>query len=145
MEMNLQQLKDFIIRSIGQDHRKRVQKVYYRYPHEVDRTFYFKSIRRAVEYKILESDRLKYAVQCAQFGSVCWWSICISYRRKQKKWEVRRYNGPHSYMETSVRLDHRRLDSKVIADVIFSMVQADLSISIRVLEGSVETHFEYQA
>ncbi|MED6151145.1 hypothetical protein PIB30_079530 [Stylosanthes scabra] len=40
--MGLQQLKDFILCSIGQDHRKRVQKIYYRYPHEVDGTFYFK-------------------------------------------------------------------------------------------------------
>ncbi|MED6211233.1 hypothetical protein PIB30_071774 [Stylosanthes scabra] len=40
--MGLQQLKDFILRSIGQDHRKQVQKIYYRYPHEVDRTLYFK-------------------------------------------------------------------------------------------------------
>ncbi|MED6118059.1 hypothetical protein PIB30_115990, partial [Stylosanthes scabra] len=53
------------------------------------------SIRRAVEYKILESDRLKYSVQCTQFGPVCRWSIRIAYRRKQEKWEVRRYNGPH--------------------------------------------------
>ncbi|MED6214484.1 hypothetical protein PIB30_103513 [Stylosanthes scabra] len=44
-EMGLQQLKDFILRSIGQDHRKRVQKVYYRYPHYVDGTLYFKRFR----------------------------------------------------------------------------------------------------
>ncbi|MED6171468.1 hypothetical protein PIB30_040987 [Stylosanthes scabra] len=42
------------------------------------------SIRRAVEYKILESDRLKYAVQCAQFGPVCRWSIRISYHRRHE-------------------------------------------------------------
>ncbi|MED6181699.1 hypothetical protein PIB30_021800 [Stylosanthes scabra] len=29
------------------------------------------NIRRAVEYKILESDRLKYAEQCANFGPLC--------------------------------------------------------------------------
>ncbi|MED6199217.1 hypothetical protein PIB30_073850 [Stylosanthes scabra] len=33
------------------------------------------SIRRAVEYKILESDQLKYSVKCTQFGSGCEWSI----------------------------------------------------------------------
>ncbi|MED6115960.1 hypothetical protein PIB30_095681 [Stylosanthes scabra] len=69
------------------------------------------SIRRSVEYKILESDRLKYAVQ--------WPSLDRQY--------------------------HHRLDSKVIADAIFSMVQADPSISIRVLQGSMETHFGYKA
>ncbi|MED6143754.1 hypothetical protein PIB30_009003 [Stylosanthes scabra] len=41
----LQQLKDFILCSIGQDHRKRVWKFYYRYPHYVDGTLYFKRFR----------------------------------------------------------------------------------------------------
>ncbi|MED6112887.1 hypothetical protein PIB30_065833 [Stylosanthes scabra] len=41
-EIGLEQLKDFILRSIEQGDTKRVQKVYYRYPHEVDRTFCFK-------------------------------------------------------------------------------------------------------
>ncbi|MED6195285.1 hypothetical protein PIB30_036485 [Stylosanthes scabra] len=40
--MGLEQLKNFILRSTGEDHRKRVQKVYYRYPHEADEIFYFK-------------------------------------------------------------------------------------------------------
>ncbi|MED6137910.1 hypothetical protein PIB30_069458 [Stylosanthes scabra] len=40
------------------------------------------SIRRAVEYKILESEQLKYSVRCIQHGAGCPWSIRISYRRK---------------------------------------------------------------
>ncbi|MED6114881.1 hypothetical protein PIB30_084884 [Stylosanthes scabra] len=43
--IGLEQLKDFILRSIGQGDTKRVQKVYYRYPHEVDETFCFKRFR----------------------------------------------------------------------------------------------------
>ncbi|MED6152720.1 hypothetical protein PIB30_094737 [Stylosanthes scabra] len=43
--MSLQQLKDFILGSVGHDHDKRVQKVYYRYPHQVDGIFYFKRFR----------------------------------------------------------------------------------------------------
>ncbi|MED6173913.1 hypothetical protein PIB30_064201 [Stylosanthes scabra] len=38
------------------------------------------SIRRAVEYKILKSDQLKYSVQCTQFGTGCQWRIRVSYR-----------------------------------------------------------------
>ncbi|XP_025678700.1 uncharacterized protein [Arachis hypogaea] len=41
--------------------------------------------------------------------------------------------------------DHRRLDSKVIAQHIFMMVKADPIISIRVLQGGVENHFGYKA
>ncbi|MED6152516.1 hypothetical protein PIB30_092836 [Stylosanthes scabra] len=50
------------------------------------------SIRRAVQFKILESDQLKYVVQCSEFGKGCEWNIRVSYSRKQEKWEVRRYN-----------------------------------------------------
>ncbi|XP_057759483.1 uncharacterized protein LOC130979939 [Arachis stenosperma] len=59
------------------------------------------NIRRAVDYKIVESDQL--------------------------------------------RQDHGRLDSKVIAQHIFTMVKADPTISIRVLQGGVENHFGYKA
>ncbi|MED6128710.1 hypothetical protein PIB30_100661 [Stylosanthes scabra] len=40
------------------------------------------SIRRAVQFKILESDQLKYDVRCAEFGKGCEWNIRVSYRRK---------------------------------------------------------------
>ncbi|XP_025648153.1 uncharacterized protein [Arachis hypogaea] len=60
-------------------------------------------------------------------------------------WEVRRYNGPHSCMQTSIGQDHGRLDSKVIAQHIFTMVKANPTISIRILQGGVERHFGYKA
>ncbi|RYR22487.1 hypothetical protein Ahy_B03g067780 [Arachis hypogaea] len=81
------------------------------------------SIRKAAEYKIAESDQLRYNAQCIQFGPGCNWSILISYRRK-------RYIGPHSCMQTLMEQDHGRLDSKVIAQRIFTMVKADPTTSI---------------
>ncbi|MED6128913.1 hypothetical protein PIB30_102701 [Stylosanthes scabra] len=68
----------------------------------------------------------------------CTWMIRVSYRRKKEIWEVRRYNGPHSCMQTSVGQDYGRLDSKVIAQYIFAMVKADPTIAIRVLQRSIE-------
>ncbi|XP_025661124.1 uncharacterized protein [Arachis hypogaea] len=41
--------------------------------------------------------------------------------------------------------DHRRLDLKVIAQHIFTMVKADPTISIRVLQRRVENHFGFKA
>ncbi|XP_025703534.1 uncharacterized protein [Arachis hypogaea] len=41
--------------------------------------------------------------------------------------------------------DHRRLDSNVIAQHIFTMVKADPIISIRILQGGVKNHFDYKA
>ncbi|RYR70015.1 hypothetical protein Ahy_A03g016542 [Arachis hypogaea] len=73
------------------------------------------------------------------------WNIHISYHRKQEKWNVTRYNGPHTCMRISVGQNHRRLDSKVIAQHIFTMVKANPTISVRVLQGGVENHFGYKA
>ncbi|RYQ97137.1 hypothetical protein Ahy_B08g093149 [Arachis hypogaea] len=43
------------------------------------------NIRRGAEYKIIESDQLRYNVQCIQFGPGCSWSILISYRLNGSK------------------------------------------------------------
>ncbi|MED6218634.1 hypothetical protein PIB30_028332 [Stylosanthes scabra] len=43
------------------------------------------SISRVVQFKILESDQLKYASQCSEFGRGSEWSIHVSYRQKQEK------------------------------------------------------------
>ncbi|MED6199660.1 hypothetical protein PIB30_078002 [Stylosanthes scabra] len=47
--MGLEQLKAFILRFIG-EHRRRVQKVYYRFPHEVNGIFHFKRYRFRLRY-----------------------------------------------------------------------------------------------
>ncbi|XP_057755660.1 uncharacterized protein LOC130974831 [Arachis stenosperma] len=60
------------------------------------------SIKRATEYKIVESDQLRYNAQCIQFEPDCNWSILISYCRKQEKWEFRRYTGLYTCMQTSM-------------------------------------------
>ncbi|RYR26924.1 hypothetical protein Ahy_B02g061237 [Arachis hypogaea] len=41
--------------------------------------------------------------------------------------------------------DHGRLDSKAVAKHIFTMVKADPTISIRVLQRAIENHFGYKA
>ncbi|RYR34580.1 hypothetical protein Ahy_A10g049531 [Arachis hypogaea] len=103
------------------------------------------NIRRDVEYKIVNSDKWRYNAQCVQFGPGCNWSIHISYLCKVEKWEMRRYTSPYRASKLRWGQDHHRLDSKVIAQHISTMVKADPTISIRVLQGSVEKHFGYKA
>ena len=54
------------------------------------------SIRRSVEYKVLESDQATYHSKCKHFGNRCIWSIHVIYHRKKERWEIRKYNGPHT-------------------------------------------------
>ena len=64
------------------------------------------SIRRSVEYKVLESDHIKYHGKCKYFGNGCNWSIHVSYRQKKELWEIRKYNGPHTCVSASLSQDH---------------------------------------
>ncbi|XP_015952914.1 uncharacterized protein LOC107477417 [Arachis duranensis] len=62
--------------------------------------------------------------------SVKTYSIC---RGRKGLWEVKRYNGPHTCLATSISSDYRSLDYHVISAFIMPMVRADASVSIKVL------------
>ncbi|XP_015954094.1 uncharacterized protein LOC107478464 [Arachis duranensis] len=68
------------------------------------------SICGGVEYRVLKSDYLKYHGKCKEFGKGCSWLILILLRARKGTWKVRRYNGPHTCLATSISSDHRQLD-----------------------------------
>ncbi|XP_016173649.1 uncharacterized protein LOC107616168 [Arachis ipaensis] len=83
------------------------------------------SICRGVEYKVLESDHRKYDGKCKEFGSGCTWLIQVSLRQRKDIWEVKRYNGPYTYLATSISSDHKKLDYHVISAFILPMIRVD--------------------
>ncbi|XP_016172298.1 uncharacterized protein LOC107614669 [Arachis ipaensis] len=94
-------------------------------------------IRRGVQYKVVESDHRRYVGKCSEFGNGCTWLIRLSLRQRKGIWEVKRYNGPHTCLATSISSDHRSLDYHVISAFIMPMVRADASVSIKVRNVSV--------
>ncbi|XP_016207227.1 uncharacterized protein LOC107647684 [Arachis ipaensis] len=102
------------------------------------------SIRRGVEYKVMESDNLKYQGRCKEFGNGCRWLIRIVMRKRKSTWEVRRYNGPHTCMATSISSDHKQLDYHVICARIFPLVRADASVLIKVLQEATEATYGFR-
>ncbi|XP_016199232.1 uncharacterized protein LOC107640199 [Arachis ipaensis] len=60
------------------------------------------SIRRGVQYKVVESDYRRYVGKCSEFGNRCTWLIRLSLRQRKGIWEVKRYNGPHTCLATSI-------------------------------------------
>ncbi|RYQ90006.1 hypothetical protein Ahy_B09g096339 isoform B [Arachis hypogaea] len=59
-------------------------------------------------------------------------------------WEVKRYNGPHTCLATSISSDHRSLDYHVIATFIMPMVRANTSVNIKVLLNARAAHFGFR-
>ncbi|XP_020966563.1 uncharacterized protein LOC107610322 [Arachis ipaensis] len=99
------------------------------------------SIRRGVQYKVVESDYRRYVGKCSEFGNGYTWLIRLCLRQRKGIWEVKRYNGPHTCLATSISSDHRSLDYHVISAFIMPMVRADASINIKVLLNATAAHF----
>ncbi|XP_057761003.1 uncharacterized protein LOC130981419 [Arachis stenosperma] len=102
------------------------------------------SIRRGVQYKVVESDYRRYVGKCSKFGNKCTWLIQLSLQQRKGIWEVKRYNGPHTCLATSISSDHRSLDYHVISAFIMPMVRADASVSIKVLLNATAAHFGFR-
>ncbi|RYR72627.1 hypothetical protein Ahy_A02g006846 isoform D [Arachis hypogaea] len=101
-------------------------------------------IQRGVQYKVVESDYRRYVGKCSEFGNGCTWLIRLSLRQRKGIWEVKRYNGPHTCLATSISSDHRSLDYHVISAFIMPMVRADASVSIKVLLNATAAHFGFR-
>ncbi|RYQ90338.1 hypothetical protein Ahy_B09g096475 isoform C [Arachis hypogaea] len=96
------------------------------------------------QYKVVESDHRRYVGKCSEFGNGCTWLIRLSLRKRKGIWEVKRYNGPHTCLATSISSDHRSLDHSVISAFIMPMVRADASVSIKVLLNATAAHFGFR-
>ncbi|XP_016171607.1 uncharacterized protein LOC107613922 [Arachis ipaensis] len=68
------------------------------------------SIPRGVQYRVMESDHLKYLGRCKEFGNGCTWMIRVALRQRKSIWDVRRYNEAHTCLATLISSDHRQLD-----------------------------------
>ncbi|RYQ97212.1 hypothetical protein Ahy_B08g093232 isoform B [Arachis hypogaea] len=101
-------------------------------------------IRRGVQYKVVEFDYRRYVGKCSEFGNGCTWLVRLSLRQRKGIWEVKRYNGPHTCLATSISSDHRSLDYHVISAFIMPMVRADASVSIKVLLNAMAAHFGFR-
>ncbi|RYR72525.1 hypothetical protein Ahy_A02g006752 isoform A [Arachis hypogaea] len=102
------------------------------------------SIRRGVQYKIVESDYRRYVGKCSEFGNGYTWLIRLSLWQCKGIWEVKRYNGPHTCLASSISSDHMSLDYHVISAFIMPMVRADASVSIKVLLNATTSLYGFR-
>ncbi|RYQ89740.1 hypothetical protein Ahy_B09g096227 isoform A [Arachis hypogaea] len=85
-----------------------------------------------------------YVGKCSEFGNGCTWLIRMSLRQRKGIWEVKRYNGPHTCLASSISSDHRSLDYHVISTFIMPMVRADAAVNIKVLQNTTAAQFGFR-
>ncbi|XP_016195191.1 uncharacterized protein LOC107636181 [Arachis ipaensis] len=90
------------------------------------------------ETQVLESDHCKNYRKCKDFDNGCTWLIRITLHQWKGIWEVRRYNGSHTCLATSISSDRRMLDYHAIFAFILLMIRADAAMLIKItMPGSV--------
>ncbi|XP_057758249.1 uncharacterized protein LOC130978694 [Arachis stenosperma] len=94
--------------------------------------------------QVIESDHLKYHGKCKQFGKGCTWLIRVALCARKGTWEVRRYNGPHTCLATSISSNHRQLDYHVICARILPLVRADAAVTVKVLQQATEADYGFR-
>ncbi|XP_057756310.1 uncharacterized protein LOC130975550 [Arachis stenosperma] len=103
------------------------------------------SIRRSAELKAVELDHTRYVCRCKLFGEQYRWMVRVAKTRASRFWKIRKFQGTHSCLAFATLQDHVQLDSNVIFQHIFPMVQVDATICIKMLQGSVESVYGYKA
>ncbi|XP_057755337.1 uncharacterized protein LOC130974475 [Arachis stenosperma] len=66
----------------------------------------------------------------------------VDYRKKYC-WEIRRYNGSHTYTRSTISQDHSKLDSKTVAEAIKPLVEVDPSIKVKSVIADIQSKFNY--
>ncbi|RYR68858.1 hypothetical protein Ahy_A03g015347 [Arachis hypogaea] len=85
---------------------------------------------RGIDYRVYESEPTIFYAKCVHYGTSCDWLIRVSLIKRQYCWVIRRYNGSHTCIRSTISQDHAKLDSGIIAEVIKSLVEADPSLKI---------------
>ncbi|RYR03295.1 hypothetical protein Ahy_B06g082168 [Arachis hypogaea] len=72
-------------------------------------------ISRGVDYNIYESKPQTFYAKCKTYSCECNWLIRASLIRKISCWEIRRYNGRHTYTMGTISQDHsKHIDSNFL-------------------------------
>ncbi|KAF1897504.1 hypothetical protein Lal_00036945 [Lupinus albus] len=100
-------------------------------------------IKNYVDYIVVESRPDRYVGQCKYFGSGCQWRIRASLNGKRYLWEIRKINGTHTCVSTSISQDHTKLNSSFIANCIIHLVSEDPGILVKALVKEIVTRFGY--
>ncbi|RYR61484.1 hypothetical protein Ahy_A04g018662 [Arachis hypogaea] len=100
------------------------------------------TIQRGVDYRVYESEPTIFYAKCVHYGN-CDWFIRVSLIKRQYYWVIRRYNGSHTCIRSTISQDHAKLNSGTIVEAIKSLVEANPSLKVKSVIAEVQSKFNY--
>ena len=89
---------------------------------------------------VKESDPACWSVRCKH----CSWHLRACFRATHGLFEVRKYNGPHTCIESTLTQDHKKLDTHVIEKELRDVVKNDPTIKIASLQQTLYNKYQYR-
>ncbi|RYQ96878.1 hypothetical protein Ahy_B08g092788 [Arachis hypogaea] len=82
------------------------------------------TIRRSVDYRVYESEPMRFYAKCTQYGVDRDWLIRVRKMCKKYCWEIKRYNGSYTCTRATISQDHSKLNFNTIAEAINPLFKA---------------------
>ena len=95
-------------------------------------------IKRNQTFCVKESDPTCWSVRCKH----CSWYLQACSRATHGLFEVRKYNGPHTCIESTLTQDHKKLDTHVIEKELRDVVKYDPTINISSLQQTLYNKYQ---
>ncbi|KAK1401531.1 hypothetical protein POM88_001136 [Heracleum sosnowskyi] len=96
------------------------------------------------EIKVVRSDSVTWEVECNRKMTGCVWMLRARKRTIHNFFEIMETKGTHTCLNPNMTQDHYNLNSSNIAHVFSTQIAADPSVSEKVLEATVVSHFGYK-
>ncbi|XP_073312510.1 uncharacterized protein [Primulina huaijiensis] len=97
-------------------------------------------------YRVVESTRSLWKLCCKNNSStvICRWGLRASLKIKTEYWKITKYGGPHTCISTSVGIDHKNLNSQMVAHTLLGVVCCDPAYEIKYIIENVKDKYGYQ-
>ncbi|XP_075481183.1 uncharacterized protein LOC142521893 [Primulina tabacum] len=76
---------------------------------------------------------------------ICRWGLRASLKDKTGYLKIKNYGGPHTCISTSVGIDHKNLNSDMVAHTLLGVVRCDPSYEIKYIIEKVKDKYGYQS
>lgn len=101
------------------------------------------SILHHQNFEVVETNKRIWSIRCLKHSEGCKWRLRAICSKKHGRFEITKYDGPHSCVYARLSQDHSQLDSNLIASEVRSVIKENPSVNIKTLQNIILQKYSY--
>ena len=101
------------------------------------------SIKSFKEFTVYKSKASVLVLKCKK-SPKCQWRLRAMTVKDTGMFRITKYKGPHTCVNLCINQDHSQLDSNFVFEYIETLVKAEMTITVAVIQAIVVQQFGYQ-